>query len=45
MADQTKGIGDLDEAADMLAGLIHDWMTSGTAVQNVPAPPPAIPWS
>lgn len=44
-ADQTEALDSLDAAADMLAGLVHTWLTSGTAVQNIPAPPPVVNWS
>jgi hypothetical protein len=44
-ASQTAAIDNLDDAAEMLAGLVHDWMTSGTAIQNIPAPPPVVNWS
>jgi hypothetical protein len=44
-ADQTEAINSADAACDMLAGLIHDWMTSGKAVANAPAPPPPVNWS
>lgn len=44
-AAQTDAIDSSDAACDMLAGLIHDWMTSGMAVANAPTPPPPVNWS
>ncbi len=44
-ASQTDALDSADAACDMLAGLIHDWMTSGMAVANAPTPPPPVNWS
>lgn len=44
-AEQTEALTSADAACDMLAGIIHDWMTSGKAVANAPTPPPPVNWS